>query len=487
MGRQKVLNKTGILANEVQIHFLFGFLFSRLGFGGGDAPDARQKIEPSIDDAIRRKWQSERGAADLSIAIKVSNTDGSPQNIIQYYLLLDDPFLSVTIPAIPVGIIEKTETGSNQWASASLTRHIRLHESGMGICRAVLRLDPAAGGHPPVSAADITSLADVGSPISEVPDDPAAAKALGRRSLSIDVKDEGTSIYSLCMRDVDCLYAALKPLYSDLSWIERDNRVARVDWRDKAKDHFQNPYVFTCLEIPDVLFRQIEPTAGRDVDSAQRPMTLERDLETLVFRRVEPLKTSRDYVRLYAESVDDRLANMSVSSRVFVNVHIRSTVFISADVEQSRYIRGALLPTIIDTLELMRMRWYAYVILNRYLDIHATNLLREYGSLEEDLSGATKRLEDCQNRIITTKSELLRALEVPLSYRRASATATTLYDVSERLFDMKELQDIIVKKSDCLDRLYRNITDARRRAELKAIDPVFEKIIGEARREVRDA
>lgn len=491
----------GLRAKRLEAHFLFGFLFSRLDFGSAAAKlkgrISRGNLEAHIQTAIKkdRCFRRTFSPKTTSIHFRTDAPEGQrDQNVVQYYILIDNPYLVIESKPLVIDLVEVSPDTSKItfWRKALLTKSIRLYESGMGLYRVTLRLGrPTSDLQLP--AEDIISVAAAGSSERELEMPISDKKMLQFRrrnqkfNLFHEYHSDIGSLRSLMSVEVAGAYGDTLTgcMFRDLSWIEIDNGLVP---EPLSQDQcFQNPYVLNHVELGDALFGELSASRrdkfgpkGNTSENNVINEQLEEDLQSVLLRRLEPWMTSRDYVTKYTQSIDGTLANMCVSSRAFVNLHIRSAAYVSNDTNEAREYTKSVLPVLIDTLELMRMRWYAYVVLNKYLDVHVGSLCSQAYLLStgKRTESVYKELSKCQESIIRLKSEILRVVELPLSYRRASATATTVYDVGEDIFKIKELQDIVLQKINCLDRLFRNVHDLRRRIEFDRIEPEITKAIG---------
>lgn len=486
--RQKV---TGLGAEYLETHFLFGFLFSRLEFG---TPKPKSKLEYErdlIEQEIRKVLSRDKYFANIlrekSLCFR-NDSMGHTQSIIQYYVLLDNPYLNLEFEPIEVEICEKENMKVGKanegllWRKALLHRYIRLYESGMGIYR-ICVIPVYDENRRTIGASEIVSLADSGSPISEITN----PEEVGKHRFTFRYRQGSLRLFDLYVRDVSELKRALSTgmsaafsaslvgsLFDELSWIEFDNNIIVVPAALRENESFENPYVFNKIIVQEGQFNEMFfSLRNSSASSGSLSSVLEQDIQSILLRRVEPGLTSQDYVSKYAESIDGTLANMCVSSRAFVNMHIRSMLYISSDARNARWIDEALLPTLLDTLELIRMRWYAFVVINRRLDILQKRLCEQCYLLTTGKEAylGTDFLDENQKDLIRVISEISPVLELPLSYRRASGTATTIYDLGNRLFEIKELQEIVATKTGFLVRLFDNIEGMRRRFNFAAIEP----------------
>jgi hypothetical protein len=483
-------------ANSVETYFLFGFLFSRLEFGVSKPKPNSGYHRDEIEYAIRKSLSNDvyfgKRLNKESISF-CNDTSSNRESTIQYYVLLDNPYLYLRFKTIEVEICEEgvpTQKKKNQarithWSKAQLWRYIRLYESGMGmygIC-----VQPIGNKNCELGASEIISLDDLGSPISEITE-PEQVEELGKHLFSFRHRGNEVKLFNLYSKDISEFKRVLsnripselkgpkdglvRSLYSNLSWIELKDSVAVPPHTTNARDNFQNPYVLNRIQLDEKQFSQL-PSNIRDTKKPQNSSSesIENDLESILLRRVEPGETSRDYVIKFCQSIEGYLANMCVSSRAFVNIHIRSMMYLWSSDKKSKSVDRMLFPTLLDTIELIRMRWYTYVITNRLLDVHVKELWEEFYSLtRQGRLTSRSALAKCQESIIETKSEITKVLEVPISYRRASGTATTIYDTAEDLFQIKELQCVLKQKSECLHDLFRSIDELRRRLDYERPD-----------------
>lgn len=489
MSKQNNIDDT-LRAVSVETHFLFGFLFSRLDFGSENLEEktqmTRDAILKAIKKAIRNTTHFQNKAKVKSIHFRTDNA-GDSKHVIQYYLLIDNPYLIIEFKPSRINLYE--EGSRKVWRSGMLLRTIRLYESGMGLYRVTLKIDNS-DKNSYLEAIDIISIAEAGSSHRELLE-PIDSK----RFLTLRKNNRKLDLFETYYEDVSILRNSLSKelrqifkntmtgyVYKRLRWIEVQEGLVRSGPMEEECSPFQNPYVFHKIKMSEDLFKIIpgcdEKFETFSNSKEQKLSRISLDIQDIVLRRVEAGRTSPHYVEKYTESFKGDLANMCVSSRAFVNIHIRSMVYISSSTVKANSYDGFVMPALLDTLELVRMKWYAYVMLNRYLDVQVSKLLKQFYLLsEEQISAVEDNLMKCQNTIIALKSEILRVMELPLSYRRASATATTVYDQGERIFEIKELQEIVIRKIDCLDRLFHNVNEVRRRLIAKETDKVLKQTL----------
>jgi len=488
----KNINK--IETKKIYIHYLFGFLFSRLKFDNfkeNDVEYNRHEIEDCFLRLINNNNYWKENIDLKSVKLRIGDTDEN-QNIIQYYLLINDPFLHMKSIPQKISIIKKQSITqrNNVWHKAELKRYIRLYESGLGLYRVCVKIELDKNKKDFLNVSDIISLTDAGSPISEI----TKPEMFKKERLEFYFKHQKINVFGLYINDITNLKefftndigkymngTRIGKIYEKVAWVEIDHKIVPSNNGTDEKHYFQNPYIFTCMEIPEEQFQKVSNNIKNDGLSFKKYKNniVRKDVQDILLRRIEPGQTSTSYVEKFTESIHGNLTNMCVSSRIFLNMHIRSTLFISSDRTESVCIKESSLPAILDTIELIRMRWYAYVILNRFLDLQIEKLYEEFNILTENDSTEKETLIELgkhQENIIRIKSEILRVLELPLSYRRASATATTLYDRGEAIFDIKELQKIVMQKAQCLEQLYRSIDDVKSRIDFESIEPNLDRI-----------
>lgn len=136
------------------------------------------------------------------------------------------------------------------------------------------------------------------------------------------------------------------------------------------------------------------------------------------------------------------LYNMNVDARLFVQTSRRSVMCICND--QTKDPAAYFLPGLIDLCEMIFSRSNTMIILNRELDKKLKNFSGK------DMSAQVKL-----NRIISVINHFTSCLEDPSSY---VISGDALREIHEKLIDttrVNSLTDIVLKKIDMLERLYK--------------------------------
>jgi len=235
---------------------------------------------------------------------------------------------------------------------------------------------------------------------------------------------------------------------ADLRWLEVDRNLISK----KKGRFFANPYVTMRLELP---------TGSQTISTLLSDESLVNELARVVLRvRQEWEQVNKGYLEKHM----DGLCSYTPHHRYWLTIHLRSCVYI-----HHRELRGQrVYPTkvypqaLIDTIELLRMKWHCYAVYSTYLD----EIINEMASLEK----RTKLIDDIAliERIAMMRRQISTALESPLSFKRAAGSLNEIYERGIDIFRVEALESIVLEKFRMFDRLYIDVLEILRTDDLEA-------------------
>lgn len=217
----------------------------------------------------------------------------------------------------------------------------------------------------------------------------------------------------------------------------------------------QTPWVVTVLELT-------EPAHKAFCDSfsnADSPLlakskaisAFEQDIAPILFRSVtgSDFQVEPAYIRSAYLEQRPGIYNMNVDARLFVHISRRSILCLCD--RQKEDPAAYFIPVLLDLCEITRARWHALILMNKIMDESLKNFRSGEGTTPK------QRLE----RIISLSDRFATCLEDPGTF---VCSGDALREIHERLkdtFRIKDLAEVILRKLDMLERLYRHGLEMR--------------------------
>jgi hypothetical protein len=235
---------------------------------------------------------------------------------------------------------------------------------------------------------------------------------------------------------------------------------ARIRWAEIAWKMvvpgavFANPYVTIRLELPS----QVATVGDLLSDTNWR-----NDLARVVLRvRQEWKQVNQSYVARQMDS----LASCTPHDRYWLSLHLRSCTYMycmdayTADGYPRAYFRSLL-----DTIELLRAQWHAYTVYGEYLD----GLLHELSG--PDVLARWTSARSVLSDIAKARRQLASCLESPISHKRAAGSLQEVFAQGLDVFGIERLEALVLRKLQMVDRLYSDLLELSRAAELSTLLP----------------
>ena len=216
-----------------------------------------------------------------------------------------------------------------------------------------------------------------------------------------------------------------------------------------------------------------------DIRFGEKKNSYQKELAAILLRLVyeDWEKVDNTFLAKYGETLEGRLVNMHVYSRLFVNLDIRSCVAVHVveddlkedEKEKRKSLTKNYLPALLDTIQLIRMRWSAYVILNAYMDKKIKKLRETSAKIDAQEKISEADIYSILHGIAFIRKELSTSLETPITFKRAAASLNNIYEHGVRLFGIDALETMVIEKMKMLDRSYEDIREKRGLEELKRL------------------
>lgn len=412
---------------ETVVHFVYASTVSNL--------DLRKA------ELILRETESQRRRRYKD----VKRLDGVKEGI-QPFLNVSEPWLRVVFRDLNASIVLGGDKKEARTQQILIERRIRLSQTGALSCRISARTNM------PLSLQQLTSL---------VRADRDHLK-LGQLS----DRNQPSEFFHIFVSDVrhvlkDLSAGGLKCSWVDLGdeWDEEDRK-----WRKNSDPclvgkYFQFPFVIT--------FIRLRTSRGNSVEAFISSNSSEI---AGVLRAVPKSSVSPTFLEQYLEPV----ANISGDSRFFLTLYPRSCLAIYAD-GKGHPGEGTVFG-VIDTIELLRMRWQSLIIANSLLDRCVRELHYEFKRSSSSPRFNRAALREKLEEIVGLRIDVAEMLEDPITYRRATSHLSELYEAGVERFRISELQNVVVTKLTQVDRLYDNIVELRRTGELELIDRQWNEV-----------
>ncbi|MDI6734707.1 MAG: hypothetical protein QME42_00690 [bacterium] len=415
------------------VHFLYTFML--------DNPQI-DEVKDSLDNSLREKVKMKKVEIIKGVSIKKTGS-GS-------FLNVYNPYLSIEFPDLLDQHIrwEQTPLGEMVW-KGDFKRSMRIYPSGIGILR--IEVSVKNNNLPIEKIIQICRMDRYDFPLHF--DDPLDKETLHPQTL-------------LTLFENSMSYIAQQMQKKKFNWVDRDRSFGKNDESllvDDKEIKFQYPYILTAIGIQE-------------------------DEEKPICEVVEKFKTevAGIFRVVYSKTINEKflkeylspLVNLSIDSKSFLTLYNRSCLYMyRCAKETEREYSYRLLEPLIETIELLRMRWHSYIIINAILD---NEINKMYGLIETKKK--SDKFQQIFSDIIKWKKILSTSLEDPITFRRAGGTLNELYEKGMEEFRIKELQDIILSKMTILDRLYNDIREFvkmnRIQKESKRIPKIFIGLIG---------
>jgi len=453
--------------DRVRVHFLYGFLLS---------------IHKEFDDFV----------SSLSVA-----PWGSEVRKTKYWTSGVRPLLNLrrdeAIMTAPTQSVRfHVPDIAPQPLPISVSEQTRVSRSGQGVCRITLDCDSIGGE--PMTVPQAISLASLdGSYASDhatvdcdgtlLPSPHFLFLRFMRAMIRLCAVANGQEVPPFVAQN------SLSTLRSPLKeWVKASPQ-ADVEWVDMVTDDIigfddeclgQYPYVLTEVEVGNHA-KPLEVLFG---NSTERRDEITRNLAALLLRHkgIEHLSSAE------CEEQGGPAQNLSPSRELFINIHQRSCLVVWEAVAGGAYRKTApdgtpglgaqTLASVIDAVELLRMRWHASVILAAFADARLWSY-RQVCRAPTTTEGAFPEQDQWLDAISALRRDILATIEDPLTYRRSTSTAFDVYEKGLALFQILALDRSLIRRLDALEAEYRDLRERRRIADLKTAYQIWRRNGGE--------
>lgn len=251
------------------------------------------------------------------------------------------------------------------------------------------------------------------------------------------------------------LFAIFKDVLSKTATLLELTHFGQKYLFDPKNNHeFVIPYVVTMLELHEKDYRQaFASTHGCEIDM-EKQAVYQKQIAAILYRMivVEDWDTiDETYLNTYTRTWQGNLTNMDLSSKHFLNIHIRSCV--SVCVNKAEDPPSFILPSLLNAMEVLRMRWHYCIMLNAMMDREIQDIKRLAPGIE------------ALDRVVRVRKMLVNAFEDPSVYSWQEVLPG-IYEEAELIFRINELEKTTLRKIDMLDRFYEVQKELARMEEL---------------------
>jgi hypothetical protein len=238
-------------------------------------------------------------------------------------------------------------------------------------------------------------------------------------------------------------------------WIDNES----LDTTDVHQD-FQTPFVFIVGEVEEKEYWIV--TEGPSREQSQKIASLVCKL-TLDNRHIERDYgyISEDYMRAALPFSETRraLANLCLDRRLFFTTSRRGCIALTPDlVGLPSYF---VIPSLLNLVELLRVRWHLSSIVSTRLDRAIAQL-----SL-----GSDERPEEILRSLFRWRAMFGSFLRDPIPILFDGGSVTDVAEVAEKQHWLPQLLVETERKLDCLERLLRDKLNVRRWEEMGSVNP----------------
>lgn len=232
-----------------------------------------------------------------------------------------------------------------------------------------------------------------------------------------------------------------------------------IDTRALDQD-FQSPFVFTVAQIDRDSFLRLRKTptinTTKEVSSILTKLTLDnRHIKT------DFLFMSKNYINqvLRSNKERDSLTNLCLDRRLFFTISKRGCIAISTSLDgmPSFFVT----PSLLNLLEILRIRWHMSVVVNSRLD-EAIKTLSVVPN--RDSQGSTS---DLLNDLYKWRCLFAAFLRDPVVFLFDGGSVTDLARVAEREFGLISLRENTYRKFSLLDQLVREYLNINLEREIQ--------------------
>lgn len=160
--------------------------------------------------------------------------------------------------------------------------------------------------------------------------------------------------------------------------------------------------------------------------------------------------------------------SLSPDSRVFLGLYARACLLIYGEGE--KHPGKETLESLIDTLQLLRVRMHALAVANSVLDRHLGSLWKTFVSLRDEHETEDIRLTRYIEELIRIRKDIADLLEDPIAYQRATGSFSELYDKGLDEFRIRELEAVVLHKLAQVNEISVELRELVRIRELTALD-----------------
>lgn len=405
--------------------------------------------------AIFHKFNMEEAHKILEICnskeFQVQKRSGIDEGI-EPFLNISEPFLLVTYPEITTTIELSTVSNNSSVKRITLSRSIYFLGSGVLsysiklVCKESLKFEEVVS----IIRSDKDCLKLSYKSYEE-----------GKPIILFDFfkNDVEVVLLNLCKGGLECEWLCVGKAFGQ-NGLEKKPRLEPF----LVGEHFQLPYVTTCINLPDYRDKDIETIVGR----------LSCGFGSIL-RAKDGHFVNKKFMDLYLS----RKANISMDSRVFLTLYPRTCLFVYGG--EKKHPGEETIIGIVEIVELLRMIWHGLLVANILLDRNIHGFRRQYERYEAELSNSTKTdsagLTKILSDIAGLRINLAEMLEDPIAYRRDSSHLSELYDSGIKRFRIGELRTMVLAKLEQVDRIYDNIRELRRRNDIESMEAEWEKVL----------
>lgn len=448
-------NKSSLSFSGIELKFIYSFLIDFNDFG------------EFVSHLTDRKWGEEKKYKiephdirdrQLASTVKISRVikliDGSEVHCV----LISKEWDNKDIYQV---LSDNNNTAED--LNILITTSGRIHDSGMGTFSITLK---NAGARKRFNISDFNLLFRLVERVSD-----------GNNFVFLKkISDSENSKFRL-----DLLFKIyMNGLKDQLTNIDGSQNIKFVDeeetFDDSNKDSFsQIPYVITIGELQQEQYENIFIGEDRIEDNIRNEISL------LLLRvinisneneiRLEPKDLANinlQYIKSYFEFDEKKNipVNLAMDKRMYYQFHPRSCLILTPNAELAP--ASFLIPSIQNTLEITRTRWYSGIIINSILDSAIHKLRDKYNPTETDF------LEE----IITIKKLYSQLLENPVIYGFEGGSVTAIAKIAEKKMWLQEIIDLTSAKMRIIDQIYEGQKAAYYARKSKELAEKGRKIYG---------
>lgn len=420
-------------ARSTKVYFFYSFLFGKLPLGEPLGSSSTKMVGEMVAEKITQRQTYAR------FEFHVAEEKEPLQFRSDVYLRF--PHFSISPFAVGGAVItlRKTQASNAKTVECSITKHIAMFESGMGVMSVVVN---------PVGVLDSNDVIHI---MRLGDSDSCCSLSAGGRELTP---------FAFFEDEIDKLKKALDEVFRDsevkkeisanVEWIDKDRGFVKVE---PESNKFQEAHVAVVLEVGSSEHKSF--FGGKSVIDTELRRLLRKD-------------TRENAVNAFIEKLEPPLVSVFPDERFILLMHLRVLlVCYEANKYSSTEVEDRILKGLFRTLVALRGTWHFYLITNEIVDQTVKFLYDQFERLINNQQPAPINLLEKEREIIKAKGEFLRNLGVedPLLRAVGLSPFSSVFSIGSKLYRTEELKATVWKKVGELDSLFEMVDSYARRVK----------------------